>query len=384
MRVDMLAAMFSGLGLLFFLKAESKSEWVYVSIMMFVLAGFTRQSSIALPMACFVMAVFRRPGMAIRFAGGIGCGAAIGFVVLNWITGGSFYQHVIVANASHEFSWSRAVEWIVGLFRLYPLFFSIAFIGAVMALRDFGRSLAAQREDPTPIVISKGDASWGKPLLGWAWLFAFAVSLTIGKTASNINYFIDFMMVTAILLGVSTASVWGKFQKTNPARFGRVGTTTAIVVAIILVWLQVSSTSGLAQRMNGYARTLPGGRVRLETREVVARIEFAAGDVLSTDHTLLALAGKRIFFETRDMRRFYDNGLVDPAPMVEMVHETRFPLIVVRNRTHSDLAGTNPGRSRYVPEMTEQIKRNYELVWKGESYFIYERKRDSARKRFAQ
>ena len=89
---------------------------------------------------------------------------------------------------------------------------------------------------------------------------------------------------------------------------------------------------------------------------------------------MLVLAGKRLFFETRDMKRFYDKGLIDQEPMVTRIRSGEFPLIIVRKRTHVDITGAKPGRGRFTPEMLEWVKRNYMLDWSGGPYYVYVRK----------
>jgi hypothetical protein len=367
MRVDILAVLFTSLGLLTFLKATDNNRWIYLSVAMFVLAGFTKQTAIAAPLACLLATLPTRRRLAAHLAVGIAGTAALVFLFLNVATDGNFYRHVIWANSMHEFTIERAALWTRELLATYPLFLVVSVVGASAVLLGLGSGEQEQEANTQPALLSNS-------LVGWFFSLALVASFTVGKSGSSINYFIELMMASSILLGALIARGVAFYQRSIADERHRLSRRALFTSLMLLQLLQLSHTRDLHRTLYQHENTLPGGPTRLAAAEVVRRIQAVDGEVLSTDHTLLILGGKRLFFETRDMIRFYDRGLVDQAPMVSKVQNAEFPLIVVRRRTHGDITGERPGRGRFTPAMLGWIKQNYQLDWSGAPYFIYVRK----------
>src|SRR6185295_16392893 len=100
MRVDMLSGAFGLLGLVFAIHAIARPAWIYAAAVAFVLSVYTKQISIAAPMAAFGVMLLVDWRTALR---GLVAATVLGLVVLGalcWVTDGGFARHIFLYNVN--------------------------------------------------------------------------------------------------------------------------------------------------------------------------------------------------------------------------------------------------------------------------------------------
>lgn len=95
-RVDMLAVFFSIAGFIWYvLWYEKKSPYRYVSIIFFILAFYTKQSSLAAPLSLIVYLLVRNRRECVAFTASYLAPLAGIFFIINLKTSGQFYLHLV-------------------------------------------------------------------------------------------------------------------------------------------------------------------------------------------------------------------------------------------------------------------------------------------------
>ena len=100
MRVDMLAVALSLFGLVAAFKALERPRLIHLAALLFVAAVYTKQTSIAAPVATFAVLIALRPRLAMQ---GIAACLALGLaalLTLGWLTDGGFYRHIFLYNVN--------------------------------------------------------------------------------------------------------------------------------------------------------------------------------------------------------------------------------------------------------------------------------------------
>jgi hypothetical protein len=345
MRVDLLADLWAFAGVYVFAFARDGRRRVAVPAILFLLAIFTKQSTLAAPAACVIVAaVLDRRRMA-RLVAWLTGGGLFVLAFLSLTSSGEFYSHVVTAN-NNLFHWTQALAFLQDLAIRHPVELALAWVAMPRLLV---RPAAA---DP---------AGWGRPLLAAYLVTSFLACLTAGKIGSEINYLIEHVAVLATCVGITLAEA---FAATGGRR--KVGFAALAVPALLLAYIGTARQRGTLE-----STQVPPARTQREIEHVLARIERAPGAVLSEDMTLLVRAGKPIEFQPFEMTQLARQGLWNPAPLLQRVAAREFSLIVLRfdARTPPDW------KFRRFPDvMLELIRNHYVLVENVNGYWLYEPK----------
>jgi 4-amino-4-deoxy-L-arabinose transferase-like glycosyltransferase len=103
MRVDMLAIAFSFIGFLCFTTSRIHSWRPFAGMAFFVLAVFTKQTSIAAPLAAMTVTALIAPRQTLKI---LGFGLLLGAVplsILMWMTNGGFLRHLVLYNINRYY-----------------------------------------------------------------------------------------------------------------------------------------------------------------------------------------------------------------------------------------------------------------------------------------
>jgi hypothetical protein len=128
MRVDALAIFLSVTGVALFVASRRRRALGYFAFVFFVASVYTKQTSLAAPMACFILAFIEKPRYALQLlALSVSSGLAI-LLMLHTATNGLFLRHIITYNQNPYllaglFDKLRGHAMLIGA----PLFFSTVF-----------------------------------------------------------------------------------------------------------------------------------------------------------------------------------------------------------------------------------------------------------------
>ena len=353
-RVDTLAVLLSCSGVaLFAARPGSKTMQLLAPVLM-TAALFTRQSALAAPLACLLVALLMDRKIALRMAAVMGM---LGGVVLGWLawrTHGQILLHLLRYNQT-GFSLTRAA------------------LGLLMNTRHVAG-----------LLLLAGGASYGPLRLRWASLasslrangyrrsvllltaycaFAALSSLAFGKEGSDINYFLEWNVSLAPLAGILLFRAIGA----GDLRRWRSARMAALAVPLLLL------STGLDQARDGWLRIfrepLAVDSEQLDAyRQMIAVIRDTPGLVFSEDMNLLYETGREIPAEPAMIQVLAKAGMWDESPFVRMIRERRFALIVTMvNRESSDVFS----RQRYSPAVAGAIAESYEQSSRIDDYLIY-------------
>jgi hypothetical protein len=340
MRVDMLASLLAFGGLWLAMLSLDRPRLIYPAALAFVAAVYTKQTMIAAPAAVFGVLLLVRPGLALR---GIASAIAAGLAVLGGLaaaTDGGFVRHIFLYNVN-RFDGQQLLMMggaQMGLHALYVGAGLFALTRSVSNLRSGAGSLgglrayAAERPDAIRLLFVLGYGLLATPML-----------LMVCKVGSNINYFIEWMLVLSIFVGLAA----GEAAK---ALLGRPGAAGSLVVALMPALLALQ------------AMILPNAPYReLRTPAQVATLEqlsqrIAAADkpVIADDMVLLLRAGKPVLWEPAIFAELASTGFYDERPFVAKVLRRDFAFFLTfgeRGSTRHD--------QRYTPAVADAIDAAY-------------------------
>ena len=335
MRVDMLALCLSFIGVALTVESFRRSGWLALAAPVFVLAVYTKQTSIAAPLAALVVSLIwnRRPALlAALFGAGLGL---TGFGMLEWLTGGGFARHVLFYNIN---SYSIAL--------LLFAWHSVGGAYAMLFLSAIGALVFLWRQDFRP--------SNTRHILAVVtlWLgFAALMTLTAGKEGSNVNYFIELLCISGIPVALTAAFSWHKIVSNRAAGNGAV---VRLIALTLTTWL-------LAQLVNDK----PYHDTRIDDREdkniqlaLIREIGRSTQPVVSDDMVLLLRAGQEVQIEPAIFEELATVGTWNQAPFLQQLKSNAFAFVIVED----------PGR--YTPQMLAAIAQAYPLEEKLGPYRI--------------
>jgi hypothetical protein len=340
MRVDMLAIMLSFLGVWLAGQSASRPWLIFPAVLSFVLAVYTKQTSIAAPLAVSIVG-FMTDRRRTLWAFGFGLvSGLVALLVLSWETDGGFVRHLLLYNLN-RFSFRVAAESLV---EEWPqvLFLVLALGGLVAGWRRLNRE--------SPELFAHREARLLAILTLWL-VFATGMLFTLGKSGSKLNYLIEWMCVWSVLIGLLVASVSGRLFAegglAEEAQVRRRGAVLALLVPIALLAQVIIMPT---------ARDYRGGdqeEVR-QLADLVVKIRDARQPVLSDDMVLLLKAGKEVPWEPAIFAELASTGRWDEQLIGRMIATREFAFIITRGHRGEELYD-----SRFTPAIDRAIHDAY-------------------------
>ncbi len=405
-RVDMLALFFTVLGVGSMALSPRERAARRVSVALFALAFFTKQTHVAGPLAVgvWMLANDRRGGL--RWCAMMTAAVAVPFAVLTAATRGQFAIHTVWYNMNTWRPGDVAV-WARHVWRFYPWLVAAGVAalaaGAVLArirpaanpVSESGTGVPPVKPElvqeapdtpttqsvfngtgesqvsgspPRPAHASAGHA----PIPELYLLFSLLNFVAIGKAGSAENYLLEplaaFALVVGDMLGRLTRAQFVPGLRV-PARLG----------ALVLTGLMLGHgihVSRLAPIL--FSRPMPSAP-DLEAASRVAREVIAArGDTWTELGIFNLLAGRPIHLQPFIMSELARQKKWDQARFLGDLERRRFALIV----TNFD-AATGDATDVYTPEMLRMIRLHYREAERIESgrtwrYYLYRPSRPPA------
>jgi hypothetical protein len=181
-------------------------------------------------------------------------------------------------------------------------------------------------------------------------LLAGLMTLSVAKSGSNVNYFIEWMAVIAILLGIlvrdSAAAASGAFPATGSRRL-----FDQPALLPLLIGLQALTLASPPARTEAQA---PSRVAELEA--LSAMVREADRPVISDDMVLLRRSGVPVQWEPAIFAELASTGAWDERGFVERIRSGQFAFFVT--------AGTRGQRlfdSRYNPAVANAIEAAYPI-----------------------
>jgi 4-amino-4-deoxy-L-arabinose transferase-like glycosyltransferase len=308
-RVDLLALAFSLIALWVVIAKSDHLPWLLLAVLCAWCAIFTRQTyMLAMPLAAVTWLWQKSRRLAIIFSLLLGSTTIAAFGVLNALSNGGFYTHIVVANIN-QYEIERTWQMGKQLLLTWPIVLGLMLLAAV-------RELAAYSRQKTPLQHTSPDfAQLGLPVYT---LGAVLSALTVGKVGSDINYFLEVLAAGAIWMGVLVA---------------RLPTFRNLPRNIILGLLTLQMIWVLTGSYFMYRTSVAARWEKIEQYHALyQQVQNAAkqGQVLSDDYLdMVILAGQNIYYQPFEYGQLYQAGYWDADLLAQEIEAQRFSLILI-------------------------------------------------------
>jgi hypothetical protein len=350
MRVDMLAMAFSFFGVWCAVRSVADSRQLYLAVIAFVLAVYTKQTCIAAPLAAMPLMLLVDRARAIKaWLLGLLIGL-IALAVLMWLTDGNFLRHIILYNLN-RYSWSHALLLIaVVLQRFQSGFLALGIAGVWvvrwrLAAKGALASRAALQQE-----IRASRSSLTAAVLVLYFLTSSATLSSVGKSGASGNYFIEWLCVCSALIGTLTATLLhGSLPQAGNQQPRALRPVPLLLAPALLIGLLSFLPSSAAENY-----VLADSERNLELSQLLASIEHAKRPVLSDDMVLLMKAGKMVPWEPAIFTELAATGRWNERPIIDLITARAFAFIITWGQPGQVLFDR-----RYQPAVAQAIVAAY-------------------------
>jgi len=351
MRVDMAALLFSYAGLAIFILGGQRLAPQLVSVVLFVVALYSRQSTVAGAVACLAAAAILSPRRAAALSlFGIALTLSLG-AVGNALTRGGFLTNLFAYNVN-PFSATRAAKGFAQCFYSLGLVLPMAAVVVWFQIMRLWR--LPLRSSLVRLRANLAHASMRRALVILSIHFALALVTVAayGKVGSNCNYFLEFQISACVL---ATFLLFTLFARPDLAY--------RLVPAVTISLGLVLGASVTAARVRSSFRSDRTQSLIDDAQRVVGEIRAAGGPVWSDNMTLLVQAGRDVVAEPAIVSVLARSKRWDESGLIRMLRERGFALLV----SHMDLDSD----AFYSPGVRQAIWGSYRLDNRIGEYSLY-------------
>lgn len=345
MRVDMLAHLFSFAGIVAGIYTFRHRGLLYVAATCFLFAVFTKQNSIAAPLAWFSVAMITQRRLALR---ALGVCVGVGSAVVMWLslaTHGGFIRHVLTYNIN-RINWTQGDKILEVALPASPLI-----LATVLVLLQAARSPAQARRETRlwrKVITDTASSNGTARLVIVTYLFTTTVSLIgILKSGAGTYYTIEWLLLLCVFGGDGMRSL-GRVLACADTRPVSIAFSVQTLLVPILIAKQVSLAAGF----NIKDATSDARAQQLGT--LVAAIKASARPVVSDDMVLVLRSGKTVELEPAIFAELASVGRWDERRYVRRILNRDFAMFI----TEGDVGGAL-FESRYDSAVRAALARAY-------------------------
>lgn len=343
-RVDMLALLFAYAGTAVFILSKSERGQL-AAFGLFVLAVYTKQTTVLAPLACLFAACLDQPKRALRLLGFSLFAGSIPLAWLMWATHGGFLLNTFAYNRN-PWEWSRYLGFLrVQLLLAGP----VLVLAAVPVAWTVWHAL---RGDSLRRLVTGDLSQRAITVLGLHALGAAISTLAAGKIGSSLNYFLELDITCCALGGLALAGGLAAGRR-------RIWALALPVQAILLV-MAVSQVAGAANRIEVRRQHAA------DYASLLDAVRQDPGTVYVEDVSLVMRAGKEPPAESAIITALARAGVWDEKPFVERLEQGKFGTLVIE-----DLSKPN----FYTPAVAAAVRRVYEPLASNSLGTIYRPRR---------
>lgn len=337
-RVDMLAMALTMAGLAVAVLGQGQRWQPYAAAVLFTLAVFAKQTSIAAPIAATLVMLAARPGDAWRMVATgllLSCAAV---AAASALTDGGFLRHLLLHNIN-RFS-AEGFALLAGLVIMHVALIAAALGGLATGLRRLRAGAAADalahrlRADPAARAIAAValHLAVSTPLLA-----------LVLKSGANWNYFIEWLCSVAILAGLLAGSLAAPLVAPGRAPWP----ARPLLLTVLSAGLLAQHLVFGHQRHPRLADRDAGQRVG---RELLEMVRAAPGPVLSDDMVLLVRAGRQVSYESAIFAELGSMGRWDERLIIDLIRGGHFVFAITGGQRGERLFD-----SRYNPAVADAL-----------------------------
>lgn len=353
MRVDTIAIFLTICGVALFVLARRRRLYGFLAFICFVGAVYSKQTALAGPAACFLLALIEKPRYALQLAAlSISLGLAI-LAVLYAGTDGIVLRHLITYNQNpYLFGTLLGRVRYHCMYVIGPLFFSALF-PLVLLYRKNGRALGFVRR--LRLILKRSMFERCVLIVAVYFFFTALIAIaTVSKQGASDNYFLEMDVAACFLCGLFL----GWVIRRATFRPGRAFVWLQIVVIFVLLLHTGSNWQTLAVTAKKFENPTPDPSVK-----VVEFLKQIGDPVYSEDMVIMMQAGREIPAEPAIITALADDGKWDESSFVARIRNGEFRAIVVR------WSLTN--RGRFTAPIAQAVEERYYLTNGYEPFKVY-------------
>lgn len=348
MRVDMPAIALGLAGVLVAARTNGSFRGTTLALLLCLASVYCKQTQLPAGMAIFLVTLVRRPRSALGAATIVLLIGLAALGLLQGVTSGGFLRNIVGDNVNRFSPGSAAGAFLAELRSLPFMTLMLVAAGATLS-----RLLPS-----APADACQGVSGWGVMRLRLAdrtaaaraiillhFAFATLMLLTLFKSGSYINYFLDLFSIGSPLIGILLCDLVDR-----PRDFGLL---TALMIVAVAVQPRQQIPASFPQPMIDAQSTL------------VRRIAAAEKPIASENMTLLMRAGKAVVFEPAIVTELAALGRWDEMPLLRMIGTQGFAFMI----TGDDIKG---GTNRRSPAVDAAMRAAYPRTEKvGENFWLH-------------
>ncbi|MGE0268497.1 MAG: ArnT family glycosyltransferase [Candidatus Omnitrophota bacterium] len=323
-RIDVFALMFVLAGISLVTNQDQPKDFVaiFLSVLCFSAALYSRQSMIAAPVACaawygwnIIKGQDRKRNVEyfklfLLLFFGITAGVLF---ALNCVTHGEFIRHTVFYTMS-SFELSDFFKWFKEFWNTHWVLTGISALSVVIAFK--------KREMSVP---------------EFFWLFSLLVTITAGKLGASINYFLEFWAANCVLTGL----LLSRFER-GALKW------EAHLLGLFFFMLLIIQLLILHKRIDF---TLPSAEYRQASNDMTELIRDSSGEVLSEYMGYALQNGKESVYQSFSMAQLALDGKWDEGRIINDLKNHRFGIII--------MTGVGMEYDRWTPRFKDAINQYY-------------------------
>lgn len=323
-RVDMLAVLFELLGFYLFIKYE-KTKFVYLSLIVFVLAFFTKQTAVAGMVAAVIYLFFTNRRTGIIYSGLYICSIGIIFLCTNTLTHGEFYRQIVLYQGMDKWNSLFNVLYTTVLVTIYII--PVAYFGLIHINTKF--------RSPTALYA----------------LAAFIINgVTVFHIGGTMNYLLEAIFALSIAAAITIPSLMHKHK---------------LMIAVIFLFpvvLLITFVPNLKSLSPDYTE---------KYNQAVAIIKDATYPVLTENAGIVLAAGKKPYYEPFVYKNMYELGYFDDSVLINDLETGHIEYVI------ADHVQPYAESYRFHERVQDAIVDNYHIVLDNSEsdhgFVVYER-----------
>jgi hypothetical protein len=318
-RVDMLAIALSLAGLLCAARAPNSRVNLHAAVLFFVLAVYTKQTSVAAPAAAVLMLLITNRADGFRMiAAGFALGVtALGLAML--LTEGRFLSHLITFNIN-RYNLSTARKLFAHLI-FHSAFLSLAAAALGYGWHQLRRTLAGAGHTAYAELLRSELSARIFLMLVIHFILSGAMLLLVIKSGAGPNYFIPWLCTCAALVGL----LLGRVASVVAGNADPTGWLTPLTAPAF-------AACGIVQLLilpdPIHPRIAEGAESRLVAEELIREVRAADRPVISDDMVLLLQAGKEVPWEPAIFAELASMGRWDESLIIERIRSGSIAFVV--------------------------------------------------------
>lgn len=342
MRVDTLAVLLSIVGLALFIIARRRSALAFLSFACFVAAVYTKQTMVAAPAACLLLAFVEKPRFSVSLLAFSVFAGLVTLFMLQTVTDGLFLRHIFSYNLNPFYLRAVFSSWIDHTSRL-PALIGVAVMFPTTLFCRQAQSVSELWERVRLALARSAFERCVVVVTVYFWLAAAVVTATIGKQGAAKNYFFELDVAASLISGLFLGWLVRRlsFRPRGPYAL------LAFFVIPLFLLHSMGNLTTLYQAAVTFSQPTSN-----RSEEIVRFVQQLPGPVYSEDMTILMRAGKEIPAEPAIITALAMAKQWDESSFVHRIEHGEFEAIVVHSLEN---------RERFTESVARAVQQRYYL-----------------------